>query len=198
MPALRTRKRAASPVQDAPDSSDTKPAKQARKGKAQPKAAPASDDENNSANGSKTKKGPAKKGKGKAEVKSEPTSDDENANANAADAAKAAKPAAKKGKSKAKAENGDDDDATDAKASQNAPDETDPGQSTAQFANSKNLVIPVDDACPLPSTYEVYIDPSDGIIYDAALNQTVAGDNANKYYKVQVSHNHVVSWRLSC
>jgi hypothetical protein len=56
--------------------------------------------------------------------------------------------------------------------------------SKAQFA-SQNLHIPVDDECTLAS-YRVYIDESDGIIYDASLNQTNATNNNNKFYRVQV------------
>jgi poly [ADP-ribose] polymerase len=45
----------------------------------------------------------------------------------------------------------------------------------------------VDEYCPLAS-YQVYID-DDGMIWDASLNQTNAGENNNKFYKVQVLHN---------
>ena len=48
---------------------------------------------------------------------------------------------------------------------------------SAQYAKAERLVVPVDETCPFNG--QVYID-SDGIIYDASLNQTNAGANANK------------------
>lgn len=54
-----------------------------------------------------------------------------------------------------------------------------------QRANSGSLVIPVDETCPLAGTHRVYIG-EDGMIYDAALNQTNAGHNNNKFYRVQL------------
>lgn len=53
-----------------------------------------------------------------------------------------------------------------------------------QNAKSKKIVVSVDEYCSLP-TYEVYID-ADGLVWDAALNQTNASANNNKFYKVQV------------
>lgn len=56
----------------------------------------------------------------------------------------------------------------------------------AQFAkSSQQLSIPVDEGCYL-AAYRVYVDPGDGIIYDASLNQTNASNNNNKFYRVQV------------
>jgi poly [ADP-ribose] polymerase len=54
-----------------------------------------------------------------------------------------------------------------------------------QNAKSKKIAVSVDEYCTLP-TYEVYID-SDGLIWDASLNQTNASANNNKFYKIQVS-----------
>lgn len=54
-----------------------------------------------------------------------------------------------------------------------------------QNAKSKKIAVSVDEYCTLP-TYEVYID-NDGLVWDAALNQTNASANNNKFYKVQVS-----------
>jgi hypothetical protein len=54
-----------------------------------------------------------------------------------------------------------------------------------QNAKSKTIAISIDEYCPLTS-YQVYID-NDGTIWDASLNQTNAGKNNNKFYKVQVS-----------
>jgi poly [ADP-ribose] polymerase 2/3/4 len=56
----------------------------------------------------------------------------------------------------------------------------------AQVAKAGTSRVPLDEECPLRG-YRVYIDPDDGIIYDAALNQTNAGANNNKFYRIQVS-----------
>ncbi|KUJ16942.1 PARP-domain-containing protein [Mollisia scopiformis] len=47
--------------------------------------------------------------------------------------------------------------------------------------------IPLDETCPL-AQYAVYID-GDGMIYDASLNQTNAGNNNNKFYRIQLLRN---------
>jgi poly [ADP-ribose] polymerase len=52
------------------------------------------------------------------------------------------------------------------------------------IAKSYDLLIPVDEHCPL-THYRVYIDDNN-VIYDAALNQTNSGNNNNKFYRVQV------------
>jgi hypothetical protein len=52
------------------------------------------------------------------------------------------------------------------------------------IAKSRDILIPVDEQCPL-THYRVYIDDNN-VIYDAALNQTNAGHNNNKFYRVQV------------
>jgi poly [ADP-ribose] polymerase len=52
------------------------------------------------------------------------------------------------------------------------------------IAKSSDISIPVDEACPL-THYLVYIN-DDGVIYDAALNQTNASNNNNKFYRLQV------------
>jgi poly [ADP-ribose] polymerase 2/3/4 len=54
------------------------------------------------------------------------------------------------------------------------------------IAKSRDILIPVDENCPL-AHYRVYIDQDD-VIYDAALNQTNASNNNNKFYRVQVCH----------
>jgi poly [ADP-ribose] polymerase len=141
MPALRQRKRAASPVDDGDTQAADPPKKQARKGKASATADATQDDSK-----AKTKKGKS------ASTKAKPADENE----------------------------GNEDDAIK---------EDDPKQSTAQYATGANLVIPVDETCPLASTHKVYIDPSDGIIYDAALNQTNSGANNNKFYKLQILTN---------
>ena len=51
-------------------------------------------------------------------------------------------------------------------------------------AKSSVVNIPLDETCPL-THYQIYVDV-DGVIYDASLNQTNAGKNNNKFYKLQV------------
>ncbi|KAF1364362.1 PARP-domain-containing protein [Lizonia empirigonia] len=53
-----------------------------------------------------------------------------------------------------------------------------------QNAKSKKFAVSVDEYCTLP-TYEVYIE-NDGLVWDAALNQTNASANNNKFYKIQL------------
>ncbi|KAL6913807.1 hypothetical protein FSST1_011567 [Fusarium sambucinum] len=54
-----------------------------------------------------------------------------------------------------------------------------------QFIKKKDIAIPLDEHCTLP-TYQVWVDPDSGLIYDASLNQTNAGNNNNKFYRIQV------------
>jgi poly [ADP-ribose] polymerase len=54
-----------------------------------------------------------------------------------------------------------------------------------QFIKKKGAVIQLDEVCPL-TTYEVYVDPDSGMIYDASLNQSNSNANANKFYRLQV------------
>lgn len=65
-----------------------------------------------------------------------------------------------------------------------------------QNAKSVKIAISVDEYCPLAS-YHVYI-KDDGTIFDASLNQTNSGANANKFYKMQVSCNAQVSYESMC
>ncbi|KAK6699201.1 hypothetical protein SNK05_012017 [Fusarium graminearum] len=54
-----------------------------------------------------------------------------------------------------------------------------------QFIKKKDIAIPLDEHCTLPN-YQVWVDPDSGLIYDASLNQTNAGNNNNKFYRIQV------------
>ncbi|KAF9776433.1 hypothetical protein IL306_005387, partial [Fusarium sp. DS 682] len=54
-----------------------------------------------------------------------------------------------------------------------------------QPIKKKDVVIPLDEHCTLP-TYQVYVDPDTGLIYDASLNQTDSSANKNKFYRIQV------------
>ncbi|KLU91359.1 polymerase 2 ADP-ribosyltransferase 2 [Magnaporthiopsis poae ATCC 64411] len=56
-----------------------------------------------------------------------------------------------------------------------------------QTARSKNLQVPLDEACTM-NGYAVYIDDN-GHIWDASLNQTNASNNNNKFYRVQIIRN---------
>lgn len=57
-----------------------------------------------------------------------------------------------------------------------------------QFIKKKDAVIPIDQFCDQVD-HVVYINPDDGMIYDASLNQTNASNNNNKFYIVQLLHN---------
>ncbi|KAM0433938.1 hypothetical protein ACHAPT_003882 [Fusarium lateritium] len=54
-----------------------------------------------------------------------------------------------------------------------------------QFIKKKDVKIPLDEFCTLP-TYEVYVDPDTGMIYDASLNQSNSTNNNNKFYRIQI------------
>jgi poly [ADP-ribose] polymerase len=96
-----------------------------------------------------------------AAVKAEDEDDSEMPDANGTTDSADVKPDEKKGKAKAERAMGE-----------------------GQVAKSKDVQIPLDEGCPFV-TSKVYIDDA-GIIYDASLNQTNAGNNANKFYRIQV------------
>lgn len=54
-----------------------------------------------------------------------------------------------------------------------------------QIAKSWDVQVPVDEGCSLTG-YGVHVD-DDSVIWDASLNQTNAGANNNKFYRIQVS-----------
>lgn len=53
-----------------------------------------------------------------------------------------------------------------------------------QIAKSWDVQVPVDEGCSLTG-YGVHVD-EDSVIWDASLNQTNAGANNNKFYRIQV------------
>lgn len=59
---------------------------------------------------------------------------------------------------------------------------------TVREIPSAQLNIPLDEGCQLVGSYNVYIDDED-VIYDVALNQTNAGNNNNKFYRIQLLEN---------
>ncbi|GAW25107.1 putative poly [ADP-ribose] polymerase [Rosellinia necatrix] len=66
------------------------------------------------------------------------------------------------------------------------PKEREAKVAEGQIAKSSDVKIPVDEGAQRElANYEVYID-DDGVIYDASLNQTNAGRNNNKFYRVQL------------
>ena len=105
----------------------------------------------------------------------------------------AAKKAKGKGKGKVKAEPIEDDHAAVSEPEQQPPKNEIVKE--AQLA-SRTTQVPLDEGCTL-TMYRVYIDDS-GLIYDAALNQTNAGNNNNKFYRIQVSTepSNIVSFHL--
>jgi len=70
-------------------------------------------------------------------------------------------------------------------APQTKQQKTGPKVTEAQVAKSSAIRIPLDNGCTLPM-YHVYVDPNDGLIFDASLNQTNASDNNNKFYRIQL------------
>ena len=58
----------------------------------------------------------------------------------------------------------------------------------AQRATTANVHVPVDEGCALFVPQKVYID-SESVIWDANLNQTNAGANNNKFYRIQLIEN---------
>ncbi|KAJ8117216.1 hypothetical protein ONZ43_g4264 [Nemania bipapillata] len=89
------------------------------------------------------------------------------------------------------AQNGDDGNQSPpprkkGKADEEEPKEREPKIAEGQIAKSLDVKIPLDEgALHELSNYEVYID-DDGVIYDASLNQTNAGRNNNKFYRIQL------------
>ncbi|KAK0728783.1 poly polymerase catalytic domain-containing protein [Lasiosphaeria miniovina] len=79
---------------------------------------------------------------------------------------------------------GDIDGTTGASSSDPDKSKPPPAIGKDQVAKQKDLQIPLDEGCPF-ATSVVYIAP-DGVIYDASLNQTNAGNNNNKFYRIQV------------
>ncbi|CAK3869542.1 Poly [ADP-ribose] polymerase 2 [Lecanosticta acicola] len=151
MPALRARKRAATP--------DAEPDPPAKRGRSAAKSKqPADDDDDDGA--AQPKAAPKFKGRPAAKKMKVEDDDDEDAD----------EKQKSKGKGKAKVK---DEPAEDAQVSD------------AQYAKGGNLVIPLDEICHL-TQHHVYVDNGTGIIYDAALNQTNARGNNNKFYRIQL------------
>ncbi|KAK3370682.1 poly-ribose polymerase-like protein [Podospora didyma] len=109
------------------------------------------------------------------------------------DNAKQVKPGPKKARGgKGKAAAADDVEIIDASGVDDAQDATVepkkskevPAMGHGQVAKNKDIQIPLDEGCPF-ATSVVYID-DDGVIYDAALNQTNATANNNKFYRIQL------------
>lgn len=100
---------------------------------------------------------------------------------------KKAKTKGSKAKGKAKAAQADSEPEAEAEAEDKPETKEEKQVAEGQFIKKKNVAIPVDEHCPLNSTYQVHIDPDSGLIYDASLNQTNASHNNNKFYRVQAS-----------
>ncbi|KEY68041.1 hypothetical protein S7711_06952 [Stachybotrys chartarum IBT 7711] len=61
--------------------------------------------------------------------------------------------------------------------------ETEKKVAEGQFLTKKTVIVSRDEHCPL-ATYQVYIDPDSGMIYDANLNQSNSSHNNNKFYRL--------------
>lgn len=167
--------------------------------------------EDNKADSTKATKKQPRRAAAKTAAKSQPA-DVQTGDENEPDAKKAAP---KKGRGKVKAEPEDDDQADDAvpddkkaapkkrnakgskavdEPTQDEPPKADeaeekpskkPEVNEAQVAKAGTSQIPLDEGCNMHG-YHVYVDPNDGLIYDASLNQTNASGNNNKFYRLQV------------
>ncbi|KAF4969972.1 hypothetical protein FSARC_2874 [Fusarium sarcochroum] len=188
----KSKKRASPPVDDSEDEESLPRTKRARstggkppvkvyvgtskkgaKAKADAEDEPEEEDEEEQPKSKAKPKAAAKRGsKAKAAVKDESEEEDEEEQPKAKAKSKAA---AKKG-SKAKA------------AVKDEPEEKPEEEKVVaegQFIKKKDVAIPLDEHCTLP-TYQVYVDPDSGLIYDASLNQTNSSANNNKFYRVQL------------
>lgn len=70
-----------------------------------------------------------------------------------------------------------------------------PAIGKSQIAKDWAVQIPIDEGCPLTG-YGVHVDDA-SIIWDASLNQTNTGKNANKFYRLQLlvgPNNHCQTW----
>jgi poly [ADP-ribose] polymerase len=93
--------------------------------------------------------------------------------------------AAKKASKRARQQ---DDDEEDDLVPPKKSKQSGPTKSSAPTAatNAKSAIkVPVDQQVPSASSYTVHID-DDGVIYDATLNKSDAGENNNKFYRAQV------------
>lgn len=87
-----------------------------------------------------------------------------------------------KGKKRKRTESSDDDQSDIVDSVPQPKKQTGQSDSSSKKATPK---IPVDEWCPLNGTHGVYQD-DDGVIYDVTLNQTNAGNNNNKFYRIQL------------
>lgn len=81
------------------------------------------------------------------------------------------------------------------KAKLTAATDKSPAIGKGQIAKDWAVQIPIDEGCPLTG-YGVHVG-DDSIIWDASLNQTNTGKNANKFYRLQVlvgPSNHCQTW----
>ena len=95
-----------------------------------------------------------------------------------------------KSKKRSRTKTEDDDDEGPSLASGPSPSAEPPNKKfkDAQKARGKNVVVPVDEGCNIFPQQRVHID-DDNVIWDANLNQTNAGKNNNKFYRIQLVEN---------
>ncbi|KAJ4201266.1 hypothetical protein NW767_006915 [Fusarium falciforme] len=117
------------------------------------------------------------------------TADSKTTKATKATAAKATKATkakttkASKSKAAVKDESEEEEEEEDVKMDEKTKE--DKVVAEGQFIKKKDVKIPLDEFCTLP-TYEVYVDPDSGMIYDASLNQSNSSNNNNKFYRIQI------------
>ncbi|KAL1581927.1 hypothetical protein WHR41_09215 [Cladosporium halotolerans] len=167
---------------DASEEEKKKPAPRKGKSRASAKASTGDDvDGDDSTSAPPVTQAAPKKSRSK--VKAEQPDDDQNGDSQPT----AKKAAPRKSKTKLKVEPVDDDDAAVAEPEVEEA-ESKPKIQQAQVAKAGTSQIPLDEGCHLCG-YHVYVDPSDGLIFDASLNQTNASGNNNKFYRLQLLEN---------
>ncbi|KAF4990369.1 hypothetical protein FGRMN_8504 [Fusarium graminum] len=172
-------KKRSSPAADEEDEEDSQPpAKRARSTSVVPK--------------SKAKPKVTKRGaKAKADVEEEPEEEDKPKTKKGAKANTAVKEESEdedeskpKAKPKAAAKKGAKGKAAVKDELEQSPEE-EKVVAEGQFIKKKGVAISLDDHCTLP-TYQVWVDPDTGLIYDASLNQANSSANNNKFYRIQL------------
>ena len=87
-----------------------------------------------------------------------------------------------KGRKRKRADPSDDEDDAIVKSAPQSQKQT---AKKGSAATKASVNVPVDDWCDLKGSHGVY-QADDGTVYDVTLNQTNAGQNNNKFYRIQL------------
>jgi len=94
-------------------------------------------------------------------------------------------PTGKKRKRSDPSEEEEEEEEEEKEAVDSAPQPKKPVAQNGSAAKKGPVNVPVDDWCSLRVSHSVY-QSDDGTIYDVTLNQTNAGQNNNKFYRIQL------------